>query len=117
MRKMLLFYSFCQFSSCFELGNFLNQQKGLIALGLFKDYNDIRNSPAQQFGIVQPGDIKYKDVNGDGVVDNGDITAIGATTHPNLIDQRRVDAPHRPTQPDIDCQQHRATAELLCTFL
>jgi len=69
----------------YQRGYRVDQQKGLIALGLFKDYNDIRNSPAQQFGIVQPGDIKYKDVNGDGVVDNGDIAAIGATTHPNLI--------------------------------
>jgi len=57
----------------------------LIALGLFKDYDDIRNSPRQQFGVVQPGDIKYKDVNGDGIVDGGDRVAIGATRRPNLI--------------------------------
>lgn len=37
------------------------------------------------YGDVQPGDIKYKDVNGDGVVDDGDIVAIGATNRPNLI--------------------------------
>ncbi|MBD1429640.1 MULTISPECIES: SusC/RagA family TonB-linked outer membrane protein [Sphingobacterium] len=63
----------------------VDQAKGLIALGLFKDYEDIRNSPTQTFGVYQPGDIKYKDVNGDGVVDNGDIVAIGATRRPNLI--------------------------------
>ena len=45
---------------------------------------DIRNSPKQNYGTVQPGDIKYKDVNGDGVVDNGDIVAIGATKTPSL---------------------------------
>ena len=56
----------------------VNQAKGLIALGLFKDYDDIRNSPRQDFGTVQPGDIKYKDVDGDKV-------AIGATTRPNMI--------------------------------
>ena len=32
-----------------------------------------------------PGDIKYKDVNGDGVVDDNDIVAVGATNRPNLI--------------------------------
>lgn len=63
----------------------VNQAKGLIALGLFKDYDDIRNSPRQDFGTVQLGDIKYKDVNGDGVVNDGDKVAIGATTRPNMI--------------------------------
>jgi TonB-linked SusC/RagA family outer membrane protein len=66
----------------------VDQAKGLIALGLFKDYDDIRNSPRQDFADsrdVMPGDIKYKDVNGDGIVNNDDIVAIGATTRPNLI--------------------------------
>lgn len=63
----------------------VNQAKGLISLGLFKDYDDIRNSPKQEFGTVQPGDIKYKDVNGDGVINDGDKVAIGATTKPNMI--------------------------------
>ncbi|MDR2473912.1 MAG: TonB-dependent receptor, partial [Tannerella sp.] len=66
----------------------VNQAKGLVALGLFKDYDDIRNSPRQDFANamdVMPGDIKYKDINGDGIVNNDDIVAIGATTRPNLI--------------------------------
>jgi TonB-linked SusC/RagA family outer membrane protein len=69
----------------YDRGYRVDQQKGLIALGLFKDYDDIRNSPRQEYGIVQPGDIKYKDVNGDGVINDGDRVAIGATTRPNLI--------------------------------
>ncbi|WP_242489750.1 hypothetical protein [Bacteroides thetaiotaomicron] len=36
-------------------------------------------------GKVQPGDIKYRDVNGDGVINDGDQVAIGATSRPNLI--------------------------------
>jgi TonB-linked SusC/RagA family outer membrane protein len=68
-----------------EEGYRVNQSKGLIALGLFEDYEEIRNSPTQEFGDYQPGDIKYKDVNGDGVINDGDIVAIGATTTPNLI--------------------------------
>lgn len=69
----------------YEKGYRIGQQRGLIDLGLFKDYNDIRNSPKQIWGKVQPGDIKYKDINGDGVIDNGDRVAIGATNIPNLI--------------------------------
>ncbi|WP_019538102.1 SusC/RagA family TonB-linked outer membrane protein [Proteiniphilum acetatigenes] len=45
---------------------------GLEALGLFKDQADIDNSPWQSFGAVRPGDIKYKDQNGDGVIDGND---------------------------------------------
>lgn len=61
------------------------QSRGLIALGLFKDYDDIRNSPKQEFGDYMPGDIKYKDVNGDGVINDQDEVPIGATRTPNLI--------------------------------
>ena len=68
-----------------EKGYRVDQRRGLIAMGLFKDYDDIRNSPKQDFGIYQPGDIKYKDVNGDGVINDGDRVAIGSTARPNLI--------------------------------
>lgn len=63
----------------------VNQNKGLIALGLFKDYEDIRNSATQNFGRTAPGDIKYKDINGDGKIDDTDIVPIGATRYPNLV--------------------------------
>lgn len=68
-----------------EIGYQVGQQKGLIALGLFKDYDDIRNSPTQEFGNVEPGDIKYKDVNGDGVVNDGDKVAIGGNKRPSVV--------------------------------
>lgn len=63
----------------------VDQAKGLVALGLFKDYDDIRNSPQQNFGTVMPGDIKYKDINSDGIINENDIVPIGATTRPNFI--------------------------------
>lgn len=69
----------------FQTGHRYGQVRGLIAEGLFKDYDDIRNSPKQTFGNYQPGDIKYKDVNGDGVINGDDEVAIGATRTPNLI--------------------------------
>ncbi|KAA8485548.1 TonB-linked SusC/RagA family outer membrane protein [Arcticibacter tournemirensis] len=68
-----------------QSGYRVDQSRGLIALGMFKDYDEIRNSPTQMFGTYQPGDLKYKDVNGDGVIDDGDRVAIGATRRPNLI--------------------------------
>ncbi|MFA7493610.1 MAG: TonB-dependent receptor [Proteiniphilum sp.] len=39
-----------------------------IALGLFKDQADIDDSPVQVWNDVMPGDIKYKDIDGDGVI-------------------------------------------------
>lgn len=67
-----------------EVGKPLYQQRGLIALGLFESYADIENSPVQKFGDVQPGDVKYKDINGDGVIDSYDFVAIGRTHIPEI---------------------------------
>lgn len=59
--------------------------RGLIALGLFKDKADVTNSPTQTFGgDVLPGDIKYKDVNGDGVIDYYDNVPLEYSTIPQV---------------------------------
>lgn len=64
----------------------VDQAWGYISEGLFKDWDDIRNSPKQNLGsTVLPGDIKYKDVNGDGVINSDDQVPIGSTTKPRLI--------------------------------
>ncbi|MDR2627111.1 MAG: TonB-dependent receptor, partial [Dysgonamonadaceae bacterium] len=57
--------------------------RGLIALGLFKDEEDIRNSPPQ-YGTLLPGDIKYQDVNGDGKIDSYDEVPIGNARIPKV---------------------------------
>ncbi|MGV8095915.1 MAG: SusC/RagA family TonB-linked outer membrane protein [Mangrovibacterium sp.] len=62
----------------------LYQQFGLIALGYFESEEDIANSPVQQYGPVRPGDIKFRDINGDGVVNDNDIVAIGRTHVPEV---------------------------------
>lgn len=48
--------------------------RGYIAEGLFKSKDEILTSPdqSQSFGRVRPGDIKYRDVNGDGVINSDD---------------------------------------------
>lgn len=63
----------------------LKQTYGLEVLGFFKDQADIDNSPKQTFSDVKPGDIKYKDVNGDHIIDENDKVAIGySTTVPEI---------------------------------
>lgn len=58
-------------------GNPLSSTYGLIAEGLFTSQEEIDNSPTQMFSTVRVGDIKYKDINGDGVIDANDKTKIG----------------------------------------
>ena len=50
---------------------------GLEAQGFFKDDADIANHANQLFGTVKPGDIKYKDQNGDKIIDTNDEIQIG----------------------------------------
>jgi TonB-linked SusC/RagA family outer membrane protein len=60
------------------------QQFGLVAIGLFQSEEEIANSPEQKFGRVRVGDVKYKDVTGDGVVDSDDKIAMGYTHIPEI---------------------------------
>ncbi len=49
-------------------------RKFLTSLGLFQSQEEIDNAPVQRFsGVVKPGDIRYKDINNDGVIDNFDF--------------------------------------------
>lgn len=63
----------------------LGQPTGLIAERLFIDEADIANSPRQTFGDVMPGDIKYKDINNDGIINSQDNVPIGYPTVPNYV--------------------------------
>ncbi|MFO3728043.1 TonB-dependent receptor [Butyricimonas muris] len=65
-------------------GQELSQQIGYIAEGLFRDQAEIDNSP-HQGGDVMPGDIRYRDLNNDGVIDVNDATYIGFPTTPRVI--------------------------------
>ncbi|GEP88368.1 TonB-linked outer membrane protein, SusC/RagA family [Chitinophaga terrae (ex Kim and Jung 2007)] len=58
-------------------GQSIGQPFGLQAIGFFKDEAEIAASPRQTFAPVKPGDIKYKDQNGDGIIDIYDEVAIG----------------------------------------
>jgi TonB-linked SusC/RagA family outer membrane protein len=65
-------------------GTNTSQWYGLIAERLFVDQNEIDNSPKQDFGVYMAGDIKYKDINSDGVVDKNDRVPLGYPTVPEI---------------------------------
>lgn len=73
-----------QFEYQYTTGRAVGQPFGLEAIGLFRDQADIAASPRQIFAPVQPGDIKYKDQNGDGVIDQNDTAPVGKTGVPTL---------------------------------
>ena len=58
------------------IGGPADAARGLVALGFFQSQDEIANSPLQEFGQVKVGDIKYKDVNGDGVINENDYVAM-----------------------------------------
>ena len=62
---------------------------GYIALGLFRDENDVKFSPDQNSisgREVLPGDIKYKDVNGDGTINIDDMVPLSyKKNYPRLM--------------------------------
>lgn len=68
------------------LGKPVNSVYGLVADGLFASQEEIDNSPRQTFmPDYLPGDIKYRDLNGDGVIDANDRTSLGYPTVPEIL--------------------------------
>jgi TonB-linked SusC/RagA family outer membrane protein len=72
-----------------RLGHSLSMNYGLIAERLFVDDADVQNSPTQTFGGTTPvrgGDIKYRDLNGDGIISNLDMmNGLGYPLVPEII--------------------------------
>ncbi|RFM29398.1 SusC/RagA family TonB-linked outer membrane protein [Chitinophaga silvisoli] len=72
----------------FQNGKPINQPFGYIAERLFVDDKEAANSPTQLFGnstLPAGGDIKYRDVNKDGVINQDDQVPIGLPTTPQII--------------------------------
>lgn len=67
-----------------RVGQNFNQPYGYIAERLFIDQNEVDNSPTQ-FGDYTGGDIKYRDVNGDGVISPSDMVPLGYPTAPEIV--------------------------------
>lgn len=68
-----------------RVGHNLSQQWGYVAERLFVDDEDVKNSPRQDFGEYGAGDIKYKDINNDGVINESDQVPIGYPTSPKIM--------------------------------
>lgn len=62
-------------------GSMVGDYHGYVYLGKYESAEDIASSPEQTFDSeVQAGDLKYKDLNGDGKIDSNDRTIIGNTS-------------------------------------
>lgn len=66
-------------------GQSINQTYGFIAEHLFVDEDEVNNSPEQTFGEYGAGDIKYRDINGDGRITGLDRVPIGNPTSPEIV--------------------------------
>jgi len=67
-----------------RIGHPISQRFGYIAEGLFQSEEEIANS-AVQAGDVRVGDIRYKDLDGDGNINSSDQTAIGYGSVPRIV--------------------------------
>lgn len=75
----------------YRSGTLINQTFGYVAQRLFVDDAEVANSPTQKFNYngvvgntVMGGDIKYKDINNDGVVNSFDQVPLGHPTVPEI---------------------------------
>ena len=71
-------------------GQEFGQMFGLIAEGLYNSWDEVNDSkrPVSTYvggNKLQPGDVKYRDVNGDGSIDFKDMVPIGYPTIPEMI--------------------------------
>ena len=67
-----------------HIGENIKQSWGYVAERLFIDDFDVENAPRQDFGEYGPGDLKYKDMNKDGVINSLDMVPIGYPTFPEV---------------------------------
>ena len=68
----------------YRAGNPVGQKYGLEVIGIFQNQVEINNSPQQTFGEVRPGDLKYRDQNGDGIIDSQDVVKMFGSSNPLL---------------------------------
>jgi TonB-linked SusC/RagA family outer membrane protein len=71
----------------YKVGHSTSQQWGFIAERLFVDDEEVRSSPTQNFGnaATMGGDIKFRDINGDGQISDLDRVPIGFPTRPEIV--------------------------------
>jgi TonB-linked SusC/RagA family outer membrane protein len=65
-------------------GRRLGEFYGYTSMGYFQNKAEVANSPSQ-FGNLQPGDIKYRDINGDNIINTLDNSYLGKVGDPEHI--------------------------------
>ena len=73
-----------EYDYLYTKGNRIGQMYGLEAIGFFNSQQEINNSPQQTFSDVAPGDVKYKDQNGDNRIDEKDIVKMFGSSVPRF---------------------------------
>lgn len=71
-----------EYDYLYTKGNRVGQMYGLEAVGFFSSQQEINNSPQQTFSTVSPGDVKYKDQNGDNIIDDKDVVKMFGSSLP-----------------------------------
>lgn len=66
----------------YRAGHNLSTIWGYECEGFFNSEEEIANHATQTFGVVRPGDLKYKDQNGDQVIDSKDQVDLGKGAAP-----------------------------------
>ncbi|MBD0294091.1 MAG: SusC/RagA family TonB-linked outer membrane protein, partial [Flavisolibacter sp.] len=84
-------------------GNPIGSFFGYISEGIYQTKAEILRSPVNTLFAVQPGDIKYKDINGDGQITTADRTIIGNPT-PDFIYGGTLSANYKGLDLGIDLQ-------------
>ena len=70
-------------------GGSIGQQFSLIADGFYNTYAEIAAGPTQ-YGTLQPGDVRFRDINGDGVINDYDIAPFGFSDVPEITGSFQV---------------------------
>ena len=73
-----------EYDYLYTKGNRVGQMYGLEAIGFFNSQQEINNSPQQTFSGIAPGDVKYKDQNGDNRIDEKDVVKMFGSSLPRF---------------------------------
>ena len=72
----------------YKTGQILGQYFGLICDGFYNTWEEVNdpNRPVSSWNNnrLQPGDLKYRDINGDGIIDTNDMVPIGYANFPEI---------------------------------
>lgn len=93
-----------QYDYLYTKGNRVSQKYGLEVTGIFQNQMEINNSPVQTFSTCRPGDLKYKDQNGDNKIDEQDVVKMYGTNIPRFYFGFNLSADYKGFELSADFQ-------------